>query len=87
MMQPLIINLAPTGLAPTRDQSPHANGLGVVMGDGVRVGLEDNLWLDDACSQLATNEQLLKRVIAQANTLGRPIATAHSVRERLRFAR
>jgi 3-keto-5-aminohexanoate cleavage enzyme len=60
-----------------------ANALGVVMGDGVRVGLEDNLWLDDARTQLATNAQLVERIVAQANALGRPIASVQTVRERL----
>jgi uncharacterized protein (DUF849 family) len=57
-----------------------ANGLGVVMGDGVRVGLEDNLWLDAARTQLATNSQLVKRVVDQAIALDRTIATAQDVR-------
>lgn len=60
-----------------------ANALGVVMGNGVRVGLEDNLWLDDARTQLATNAQLVERIVAQANALGRPIASVESVREML----
>jgi uncharacterized protein (DUF849 family) len=60
-----------------------ANALGVVLGDGVRVGLEDNLWLDDERSTLATNAQLIERVVAQANALGRAIASPGEVRQRL----
>lgn len=60
-----------------------ANALGVVLGDGVRVGLEDNLWWDQERTQLATNAQLISRVTAQAQALGRPIATALEVRQRL----
>lgn len=60
-----------------------SNALGVVMGDGVRVGLEDNLWLDDGRQHLASNAQLVERVVAQANALGRPVATALEVRQRL----
>lgn len=60
-----------------------ANALGVVLGDGVRVGLEDNLWLDQERTQLATNAQLIERVVAQAHALGRPIASALDVRKRL----
>ncbi len=63
-----------------------ANGLGVVLGDGVRVGLEDNLWLDDARSQLASNLDLVLRVRAQASALGRQIATRAQVRQRLGLA-
>lgn len=60
-----------------------ANALGVVLGDGVRVGLEDNLWLDDGRSQLASNAQLVQRVVAQAAALGRPVASAQEVRRML----
>lgn len=60
-----------------------ANALGIVMGDGVRVGLEDNLWLDDDRTQLATNVQLVERIVAQANAQGRAIATPKEVRARL----
>lgn len=60
-----------------------ANALGVVLGDGVRVGLEDNLWWDQERTQLATNRQLIERVSAQAHALGRPIAKTSDVRTRL----
>jgi uncharacterized protein (DUF849 family) len=59
------------------------NGLGVVMGHGVRVGLEDNLWLDDERTQLADNLQLVQRVAAQAAALGRPLASASQTRQML----
>lgn len=57
-----------------------ANALGVVVGHGVRTGLEDNLWLDDARVTLATNLQLVQRVAAQAAALGRPLARPDQVR-------
>ncbi len=60
-----------------------ANALGVVMGNGVRVGLEDNLWLDAARTQLATNAQLVQRVAHQAEALDRTIATPQAVRAML----
>jgi 3-keto-5-aminohexanoate cleavage enzyme len=60
-----------------------ANGLGVVMGHGVRVGLEDNLWRDDGRTELATNVQMVDRIVAQAAALDRPIATPAQVRARL----
>jgi uncharacterized protein (DUF849 family) len=60
-----------------------ANALGVVMADGVRVGLEDNLWLDDGRTQLATNVQMVERVVAQSAALGRPIAQIKDVRRML----
>lgn len=60
-----------------------ANALGVVVADGVRVGLEDNLWFDDQRQRLATNLDLVRRVAQQATAMGRQVASAHSVRERL----
>lgn len=34
----------------------------IAMGYGVRVGLEDNIWLDEKRTRLATNQELLERV-------------------------
>ncbi len=59
------------------------NSLGLAMGYGVRVGLEDNLWLDPARTRLATNLELVKRVAALAKLLGRPPATPAQTREYL----
>lgn len=63
-----------------------ANALGIAVGHGVRTGLEDNLWLDDARTILASNLQLVQRVAAQAAALGRPLASRIEVRRRLGLA-
>ena len=63
-----------------------ANALGVVVGHGVRTGLEDNLWLDDERTLLATNLQFVERIAAQAAALGRPLASPGQVRSRLGLA-
>jgi len=60
-----------------------ANTLGLLWADGVRVGLEDNIWLDGARRQRATNLQLVGRVVRLAGELERRIATPAEVRERL----
>ncbi len=60
-----------------------ATALGVVMGHGVRIGLEDNLWLDDDRTALATNAQLVQRIVAQAQAIGRPVAPPQAVRAML----
>jgi uncharacterized protein (DUF849 family) len=39
-------------------------------GGGVRVGLEDNIWYDEDRTHLATNRELVKRVLLVANALG-----------------
>ena len=48
-----------------------ANVMGLANGGGVRVGLEDNLHLDNKQQVLATNVQLVARVIDIGKTLGR----------------
>ncbi len=59
------------------------NAFGTIIGDGVRVGIEDNIWYDSQRSRLATNEQLVSRVVKIAATLGRQIAPPEEVRQRL----
>ena len=63
-----------------------ANTLGLLFGDGVRVGLEDNIWYDDARTRLATNAELVERVARAAALLERPLATPAEVRARLGIA-
>lgn len=48
--------------------------LAVVMGGHVRTGLEDNPFLDHSTREPATNDALVKRAIAHAQVLRRPIA-------------
>jgi uncharacterized protein (DUF849 family) len=60
-----------------------ANTLGLLWGDGVRVGLEDNIWQDDARTQFATNLGLVQRVTRLAALLERPLASPLEIRGRL----
>lgn len=53
------------------------------MGGHVRVGLEDNLWMDDDRTDLATNTRLVERVVAAARAQGREPATPQLVRSLL----
>lgn len=57
------------------------NSLAVVWGGGVRVGLEDNIWYDPERTKLATNEELVKRVVEIAKAIGREIATPREARQ------
>jgi uncharacterized protein (DUF849 family) len=51
------------------------NSLAIAMGGHVRVGLEDNLWMDPETKQRpASNEMLIERVVALARAHGRDIA-------------
>jgi 3-keto-5-aminohexanoate cleavage enzyme len=51
------------------------NLLAVAMGGHVRVGLEDNLWMDDAREDLATNARMVERIANVALASGRGLAT------------
>ncbi|MDA8166031.1 MAG: 3-keto-5-aminohexanoate cleavage protein [Desulfobacteraceae bacterium] len=46
------------------------NAMALAAGGGVRVGLEDNIWLDRERSTLATNRTLVERVLLIAKALG-----------------
>lgn len=59
------------------------NAIGAVEGNGVRTGIEDNIWYDDEKKTLATNSALVNRVAALATVLGRQIASPSDVRRML----
>jgi uncharacterized protein (DUF849 family) len=63
-----------------------ANLLGIASGGGVRVGLEDNIWWDADRTRLASNIELVQRVVKLAELAGRPLATPAEVRRRLGLA-
>ena len=47
------------------------NAMAIIAGGGVRVGLEDNIWFDKERTRLASNYDLVKRIIQIADTMGR----------------
>ena len=47
------------------------NAIGIVDGGGVRVGLEDNIYFDTDRAQLASNSDLVKRIVDIARAVGR----------------
>lgn len=55
--------------------------LGVVLGGHVRVGLEDNIWYRKG--ELATNAQLVARVVRIAREMDREVATPGEARQML----
>jgi 3-keto-5-aminohexanoate cleavage enzyme len=57
------------------------NAMAVTMGGHARVGLEDNLWLDDERTQLATNQQLVQRLADLADAVGRQVADPATARQ------
>jgi 3-keto-5-aminohexanoate cleavage enzyme len=53
----------------------------IAMGGHVRVGLEDNIYYSKG--KLATNDELVARIVRIAGELGRPVATPDQAREML----
>jgi uncharacterized protein (DUF849 family) len=47
------------------------NIMAVAAGGGVRIGLEDNIWYDLERVRLATNRDLIERILSIAQTIGR----------------
>ena len=65
-----------------RNQMPYV-AAAVLAGGNVRVGLEDNLWLDKGV--LATNAQLVERAVTIIEAMGASIMTPAQVREKLQL--
>ncbi|ABA90142.1 protein of unknown function DUF849 [Syntrophotalea carbinolica DSM 2380] len=59
------------------------NTASILSGGHIRVGLEDNLYYDHARQQLATNEQLIRRIVHLSSELGREVAEPSEARAML----
>ncbi len=57
------------------------NVMSLIAGGGVRVGLEDNIYLDPQRTRLATNRELIERIVGIAKVLGRVPYTCKEGRE------
>lgn len=83
----LIISELPSNsfyaLAGIGNSQKSMNAIGTVIANGVRVGLEDNIWLDEKRTQKARNYDLVNRVTQYANILNRTIASPTEVRQML----
>lgn len=62
------------------DSQAQMNALGVIMADGVRVGLEDNIFINPDRQVLASNRDLVQRVVDLAKAYDREIASPQEVR-------
>ena len=82
-----IINALPENsiycLAGLGNYQKKANALGIIMANGVRVGLEDNIHYDEERKILASNERLVQRIVNIAKAYGKEIASPKEVRELL----
>jgi 3-keto-5-aminohexanoate cleavage enzyme len=70
-------------LAGIGDSQVAMNSIAIAMGGGVRIGLEDNIYLDGRRSKLASNIDLLRRIHRIAEDHGRPTMTSKELRQRL----
>jgi uncharacterized protein (DUF849 family) len=59
------------------------NAVSIAYGGGVRVGLEDNIWLDDERTILATNHDFVQRIISLAKARGRAVMDPQKLRKLL----
>jgi len=60
-----------------------ANAFGLLLADGVRIGIEDNIWLDQQRTEYASNMALVARVVRLAEQMERPVMDRASVRQKL----
>jgi 3-keto-5-aminohexanoate cleavage enzyme len=61
------------------------NSVAVAIGGGVRVGLEDNIWLDQERTTLARNIDLIQRIHVLRRANGRDLMTSRELRALLRL--
>jgi len=59
------------------------NAMGIVDGGGVRIGLEDNIYFDADRTKLATNADLIRRILRIAEAMGRKPYTHAETRKYL----
>lgn len=65
------------------DSQLDMNTLGISCGSGVRVGLEDNIWIDPERTRLATNADYLKRIHQIIQAVGKKMMTSRALRQHL----
>ena len=67
------------------DYQLQLNAMAIVAGGGVRVGLEDNIWYDAERTQLATNQNLIERIVSIAKAVGREPYSPNEARDLLKL--
>jgi len=58
-----------------------ANILSLASGGGIRVGLEDNIYLDSKRNVLATNIELIERIVNISSAMGKSVMTSAEFRK------
>lgn len=72
-------------LAGVGDYQLRMNSVAIIMGGGVRVGLEDNIWYDQERTKLARNADLLRRIHVLAEAHERPLMSSVESRNLLKL--
>lgn len=67
-------------LAGIGDRQFMMNSIAIAAGGGVRVGLEDNIWFDQARTKLSSNADLLRRIHNLAEAAERPVMAPADLR-------
>lgn len=67
-----------------RNQLPYV-AMAILAGGHIRVGLEDNIWLDRGV--LASNGDLVKRAVTIAEAMGSQIMTPNEVRQKMQLTK
>jgi uncharacterized protein (DUF849 family) len=84
----LMINELPEGsiwsVGAVGDSQLMMNSIAIAAGGGVRVGLEDNIWYDAERTRLATNRELIERIVSIAKAMGREPYNPREARELLK---
>jgi len=83
----LMINELPEGAIWTvggvGDFQLRMNAMAIVAGGGVRVGIEDNIWYDEERTRLASNRDLVERILVIGKAMGREPYSQTETRELL----
>ena len=61
------------------------NALSLIGGGGVRIGLEDNIWFDHDRTKLATNKEMIKRILSISIALGKQPYSCKDARKLLKL--
>lgn len=67
------------------DYQHNANVMGMLYADGIRIGLEDNIFFDQERTILATNQMLVKRASKHIKNLGKKISKPEEVKKWLKI--
>jgi uncharacterized protein (DUF849 family) len=59
------------------------NAMAIIAGGGVRIGIEDNIWFDEERTTLASNRDLVDRILVIGRALGREPYSQREARELL----